>query len=98
MNKNHLYCTAIIQSTQKISYFELVNELKKLEDLTNQEPDCISFQVIPMSEEEQRFALWEVWTSEEGFYAHHNMDYTQSLFARKITEVKLFESSRVVNL
>ena len=98
MNNNHLYCTAIIQSTGKIPYLELVAELKKLEDLTNKEPGCISFQVIPMSEQEQQFALWEVWTSEEGFYAHHNMDYTQRYFAKEITELKLFESSRGVNL
>lgn len=98
MKNDLLYCTAIIQSTNKIPYDELVIELKNLERLTNLETGCISFKVIPMSVKEQTFALWEIWKDENGFYDHHNMEYTKELFSKKITKIKVFESSKEVAL
>ena len=97
-NPSYLYCTAIIRATEGTDYEIVKNELLELEEKTNQETGCIQFFISPLNPKEKKFALWEIWEDDKAFYEHHKKIYTQELFAKKITEIVLFESSRKVSL
>lgn len=97
-NPDYLYCTAIIKATDGTDYEILVKELSILEEKTALEKGCIKFFVSPLDKEEKKFSLWEIWENDEAFYEHHKKPYTKELFAKKLTSIELFESSRKVNL
>ncbi|EHC6546484.1 antibiotic biosynthesis monooxygenase, partial [Listeria monocytogenes] len=40
---NYLYCTAVIQTTGKVSYEQLVEHLEALRAKTVKEPGCVLF-------------------------------------------------------
>ncbi|EAC6072664.1 antibiotic biosynthesis monooxygenase, partial [Listeria monocytogenes] len=46
--KNYLYCTAVIQTTGKVSYEQLVEHLEALRTKTVKEPGCVLFEIIPL--------------------------------------------------
>lgn len=96
--QNDLYCSAIVQATEGTSYRTLWEELKGLEQKTQLEEGCLMFVVVPLSQEVNHFALWEVWESKTAFYAHHQKDYTKELFKKRLHDVVVFESSEEVTL
>ncbi|MEX5935763.1 putative quinol monooxygenase [Mammaliicoccus sciuri] len=93
VEKDYVYCTAIIKSTNKVDYDQLIDIFKELEKNTSEEEGCISFQVIPMLKEKGTIALWEVWKDKEAFYKHHSFSHTIRIAEQKLTEVIVFESS-----
>lgn len=96
-NEHYLYCTAIIQSTKQVSYEQLVNKLSQLKKVTDTEPGCISFQIVPLDREKERFALWEIWQDTAAFYLHHKKEYTKSFLNEQLDTIEFFESSQKVD-
>ncbi|WP_436883291.1 putative quinol monooxygenase [Mammaliicoccus sciuri] len=93
MDNDYIYCTAIIKSTNEVNYNELIKIFRGLEKDTNNEDGCVFFKVIPMSENKETIALWEIWKDEESFYKHHQLDHTKNIANQKLTLVEVFESS-----
>lgn len=98
MSENFVYCTAIIQSTGKESYDEVLKKFNNFEEITSKEDGCVSFSVVPMSSKKHEIALWEIWKDEDSFYNHHQMKHTIDLANQQLTKVKIFESSHELNL
>ncbi|MTD38613.1 antibiotic biosynthesis monooxygenase [Erwinia sp. CPCC 100877] len=96
--KSYLYCTAIIQSTKKVPYEQLVSKLNQLKEDTKSELGCISFEIVPLNRDKERFALWEVWKDTNAFYTHHKKEYTKRFFNEKLDTIELFESSKEVTI
>ncbi|MBC2182314.1 antibiotic biosynthesis monooxygenase [Listeria sp. FSL L7-0233] len=97
-NANYLYCTAIIQTTGKVSYEQLVECLEALRAKTVKEAGCVLFEIVPLEKALGRFALWEIWQNQEAFYFHHKQPYTKDFFAAELDTVEFFESSEKVAL
>ncbi|EAD8001449.1 antibiotic biosynthesis monooxygenase [Listeria monocytogenes] len=97
-NTNYLCCTAVIQTTGKVSYEQLVEHLEALRAKTVKEPGCVLFEIVPLESALGRFALWEIWQNQESFYYHHEQNYTKEFFAAELDTVEFFESSEKVNL
>ncbi|MBC1374575.1 antibiotic biosynthesis monooxygenase [Listeria sp. FSL L7-1699] len=97
-NPNYLYCTAVIQTTGKVSYELLVEHLEELRAKTITEKGCILFEIVPLEKQHGRFALWEIWQSQEAFYYHHQQNYTKEFFAAELDTIEFFESSKKVDL
>ncbi|AHI55611.1 putative quinol monooxygenase [Listeria ivanovii] len=95
---DYLYCTAIIQTTGKVSYEQLVEHLMDLRDQTEAEPGCMVFQVVPLEKSVGRFDLWEIWENQAAFYAHHEQTYTKEFFQAELDTIEMFESSEKVHL
>lgn len=95
---DYLYCTAIIQTTGKVSYEQLVEHLADLRDQTEAEPGCVMFQIVPLEKTLGRFALWEIWENQAAFYAHHKQTYTKEFFQAGYDTIEIFESSEKVTL
>ncbi|EAK8404898.1 antibiotic biosynthesis monooxygenase [Listeria monocytogenes] len=95
---NYLYCTAVIQTTRKVSYEQLVEHLEALRAKTVKESGCVLFEIVPLESALGRFALWEIWQNKEAFYFHHEQPYTKEFFAAKFDTVEFFESSEKVDL
>lgn len=96
--ENYLYCTAVVQTTGKVSYRELVNRLNELKEKTNCEEGCIMFEISPLEKEKGRFALWEIWENQDAFYGHHRQEYTKEFFKAELDTIEFFESSEKVQL
>lgn len=96
LRKNYLYCTAIIQSTKKVTYEQLINKLENLRNKTIAEAGCILFEIMPL--EKERFALWEIWKDKDSFYAHHRQEYTKKFFSEQLDTIEIFESSEKVSI
>ncbi|MBO0475985.1 antibiotic biosynthesis monooxygenase [Vagococcus sp. DIV0080] len=98
LKEDYLYCTAILQSTKKVPYEQLIKKLEKLQEKTTTEKGCILFEVVPLNRELERFGLWEIWKDTESFYKHHEKEYTKEFFAEQLDTIELFESSKEVSL
>ncbi|MBC1722461.1 antibiotic biosynthesis monooxygenase [Listeria seeligeri] len=97
-NDNYLYCTAVIQTTGKVPYEQLVEQLTELSEKTVAESGCIMFKVVPLEKRTGRFALWEIWKNQAAFYAHHKQTYTKEFFHAELDTIEFFESSEKVEL
>ncbi len=97
-NDNYLYCTAVIQTTGKVPYEQLVEHLAELSEKTIAEAGCIMFKVVPLEKATGRFALWEIWKNQAAFYAHHEQTYTKEFFQAELDTIEFFESSEKVEL
>lgn len=97
-NENYLYCTTIIQTTEKVPYEQLVEHLGELQEKTVTEAGCVMFQVVPLEKTLGRFALWEIWENQAAFYHHHNQDCTKEFFQAELDTLEFFESSEKVDL
>ncbi|WP_271004156.1 putative quinol monooxygenase [Listeria seeligeri] len=97
-NDNYLYCTAVIQTTGKVPYEQLVEQLTELSEKTVAESGCIMFKVVPLEKTTGRFALWEIWKNQAAFYTHHKQTYTKEFFHAELDTIEFFESSEKVEL
>ncbi|MCD2247078.1 antibiotic biosynthesis monooxygenase [Listeria marthii] len=97
-NAHYLYCTAVIQTTGKVSYEQLVEHLERLRVKTVTEEGCVLFEIVPLERALGRFALWEIWQNQAAFYYHHEQDYTKNFFAAEFDTIEFFESSQKVDL
>ncbi|MBC1489768.1 antibiotic biosynthesis monooxygenase [Listeria sp. FSL L7-1485] len=95
---HYLYCTAVIQTTGKVPYEQLVEHLAKLREQTIAETGCIMFKVVPLEKTTGRFALWEIWEDQTAFYTHHDQTYTKEFFQAELDTIEFFESSEKVEL
>ncbi|MDA9470649.1 putative quinol monooxygenase [Enterococcus sp. 5H] len=93
-----LYCTAVVQTTGKVTYEALADKLNELQELTVLEEGCVLFKVVPLNKKQGRFALWEIWKGQAAFYEHHSKEYTKNFFAEELDTVEFFESSEEVQL
>lgn len=92
--KNYLYCTAVIQTTGKVSYEQLVEHLEALRAKTVKEPGCVLFEIVPLESALGRFALWEIWQNQEAFYYHHEQNYTKEFLQRNLTRLNFSKAQR----
>ncbi len=89
------YITAALNIVSDQDFDYIMKELKDFEVETNKEPGCIQFHIYPLSREERKLMLWEIWENEEAVNTHFKLPHTKALFAQKLTEVEWILKSDV---
>lgn len=93
-NTNYLYCTAVIQTTGKVSYEQLVEHLEALRAKTVKEPGCVLFEIVPLESALGRFALWEIWQNQESFITITNRTIRKNFLLRNLTRLNFSKAQR----
>lgn len=82
-----LYVSATIELSPNVSLEKAKAELSALIIETVKEEGCIKFDIHPHLENDKRFILWEIWTSEKALQDHYDAVHTQKYFKQDLTQI-----------
>ncbi len=78
---------AVIQVNDHNQIDLIRSELAQLINFTQQETDCIDFQIMESVEETGTFYLWEAWQNKQALEKHFDMPYTKAYLSKNYTKV-----------
>lgn len=93
-NTNYLYCTAVIQTTGKVSYEQLVEHLEALRAKTVKEPGCVLFEIVPLESALGRFACGKFGRIRNPFITITNRTIRKNFLLRNLTRLNFSKAQR----
>ncbi len=89
------YVTAALNVVSDRDFDEILQVFKTMEEETNKEPGCIKFHAYPLSREDRKIMLWEIWEDKAALGEHFEMPHTKAALAQNLTVVEWMLTSDV---
>lgn len=83
----NLWMHAQIEVTDPTRLNEARRAMVKLAEATEQEADCLKFQVLPHRDNPLHFTLWEIWVTDQALDDHFEMAHTRAFLAEDYTRI-----------
>lgn len=94
--KEHFFTTGIIELKQNFELDVAIQELKALAQKTKEEIGNITFEIQQLTENKNRFIIWESFTNEKSFKEHLKTEHLKRFVEKGIFEfIKGYEAKKI---